>query len=383
MELFCDFDNSSDYCCNVKSAAITQPLTEIKSVNGDHHSNKTKEDVKFLKFEKTVVNFFPRGINLIFPNLNKLVIFNCGLKKISRQDLIGFEKLEHLSLSKNKLTALPNDLFVDMTNLKWIDFNLNKIEFMTSKLLEPIMKNLIRADFMHNTKISSTFNPGAEKSEISIANLMQVIDAQCFKPNDSESCEINFMSEEEKRKLLTTQQTKLIEGASNLWLSRKFSDFLIVAKGSIEFPVHKNILAAQSKGFAEMFEKNPNQTRIKIDIMSAEAVGEFLCFLYTGKLSHGTTYVMEIYDLANRLNVPEIKEVTGKVILRRLNDSNAYETLVFGHYLKSTKIQQAAFEKIKEMFPDKNLPDNLIDDLEGVKELIEAMKKIDAVLKKV
>ena len=84
-----------------------------------------------LHFDETVVNFIPKGINLLFPNLKVLDIWKCGLLKISKTDLDGFEQLQVLSLGYNQLHSIPNDLFDDMKNLKAIFLIGNPIEYMS------------------------------------------------------------------------------------------------------------------------------------------------------------------------------------------------------------------------------------------------------------
>lgn len=151
--------SSSRYSGIINAASITEPRTEIKTIKGKHLPGKTNADVQFLCFQNADVNYLPRGLNLIFPNLISLEIYNCGLKEISRKDLIGLRQLRSLSVHKNELTSLPYDLFVDKPNLKKIFFKDNKIEFMSSKLLEPIIKNDLEfVDFLNNPRIDEFFH---------------------------------------------------------------------------------------------------------------------------------------------------------------------------------------------------------------------------------
>lgn len=47
-----------------------------------------------------------------FPNLKFLTTHNCGLKRITRKDLIGFDN----TFLHNDLTTLRDDLFADVKN---------------------------------------------------------------------------------------------------------------------------------------------------------------------------------------------------------------------------------------------------------------------------
>lgn len=340
------------------------------------------EDVRVLQFQETTVNFIPRGLNLIFPNLDKLKIKNCGLKRITREDLVGLEKLRHLYLDGNELTSLPDDLFIDMPNLKWINFGCNKIEFVSSDLLKPIMNELKYADFSKNTKIDKYFYPQLTGSVQSLKDLMKVIDEQCHEPVVGEINDKDLKDNESKNILSVTHQNKLSEGSSNLWLTGEFSDFLIVVNESKEIQVHKCILAAQSAGFSEIFKNDTNATEIKIEDSSVESVEKFLRYLYTGELTSDAENAMEIFALAAKFKVPEIQEITEKIILSTLNETNAYEIFTFAHSHKSDKMKRKSFEEIRKMYPDKNLVESLMDDVHAVKELIELTEKIDEMMKK-
>lgn len=82
-----------------------------------------------------IVNYIPKGIPDLFPNLKVLSITNCKLKEVKAEDLQGFDKLAYLNLSNNCLKYLPDDLFKFVPQLKKADFSNNKINL---KLLEPL-----------------------------------------------------------------------------------------------------------------------------------------------------------------------------------------------------------------------------------------------------
>lgn len=60
------------------------------------------------------------------------------MKKITREDLVGLNKLEPLNLSRNNLKSLPDDLFINMPKLRQIYFASNEVEIISSKVLEPL-----------------------------------------------------------------------------------------------------------------------------------------------------------------------------------------------------------------------------------------------------
>jgi Leucine-rich repeat (LRR) protein len=242
--------------------------TEIIGVNGNHKEGKSNFDVEKVEICLSAVDFFPRGLGKVFPNLKTVLISNCGLKEISRDDLKGLENLEHLYLSNNELVSLPSDLFCDMKKLKSIAFKRNKLERMSSKLLDPIKNVLQYAEFYGNTKINSCFSYGS--LDFSLEKLMNLID------ND---CELPFDEQPSKAEIAT-------EVVESLWASRRFSDFIIVV-GSNEIPVHKSVLGIQSPVFAAIFESDMKERiegKMEIEEFSASAVEDFLRFFYTGEI---------------------------------------------------------------------------------------------------
>jgi Leucine-rich repeat (LRR) protein len=185
MELKCEFRSIEGYTCVVNKTSITEPTTEIKEIYGEHEPGKSHKDVESIIFLSAKVHYFPRGLSKIFPALKSLIIYKCGLKSITRDDLNGLEKLEILALRSNQLRQLPSNLLVGMTKLKRILFDNNNLERISSKLLEPIANNALDlVYFQANTKIDAYFGPeyGGVKS---LLELMEIIDKSCDEPDDN------------------------------------------------------------------------------------------------------------------------------------------------------------------------------------------------------
>jgi BTB/POZ domain/Leucine rich repeat len=386
MELICEFQfNEGDYECEIRKASITQPLTEIKAVLGDHQPGKTNADVIILSIQDTVVHYMPKGFSVIFPELKEIYIKNCQMKKILREDLIGFEALEALHLDENQLTSLPDDLLTNMKKLKEISFENNEIEYMSSKLLKSISSNELEfVDFEKNSRINEFFNSDYSDGINSLENLMQIIDKQCLKPEQGETHEGNKRkSEETKWKLLMTHQKKSFNGFASLRSTGKFSDFdIIVENKTKKIRVHKIVLRTQSEFFADMFEKDENVSEMEFGEFKTDAIEELIRYFYTGELSEETEHLQEIFAIATKLKVPEIKALTEKIIINDLKESNAFKVFNLGHSYGSDELKRAAFKKIKEMFPNRHLAEALTDDLEAVKKIIELKEQMDAIIQK-
>lgn len=351
------------YTCKITAASIKKSDDRtVQSFIGVHKDGKSDKDVKGIRFQYTSVECFPLGLNEIFPDVILMSIYECGLKEIKQNDLKGLEGLEAIYLRNNQLTSLPSNLFANMTKLKSVNFCGNKLEFLTSKLLEPIVNNgLTYVNFRGNKNIDMVFAQKDSKNLLTIERLMKNIDTNCNVPEDEAK------DEHEN----DVHNTKLIQGFKELWISGNFSDFKIIA-GSTAFHVHKNVLSIYSSVFAAMFKKqNRHMDKMNIEDISADAVKDFLRYLYTGEYPDERN-VKDTFALAAKLEVNELKSVCERIICKNiLSDSNAYSFFMLGHAYASDKLKLGAFNQIKSMFPDADLTDDLMQEPENLKKIIE------------
>jgi BTB/POZ domain len=349
------------YTCKITDASITEPGTEISSIFGNHLSNRSNVDVTAIYFEGTIINYFPRKLHKLFSNLKALQIYNCSLKEVSNEDLIGLEILEDFCLTKNDLQSLPSDLFVGMSFLKQASFKDNKLKFLSSALFEPVAGNELQlVSFSNNTNIDAFYSPGYEGSVESIQKLMDIIDEKC-KDNEQEE----FMN------IFTV-------GLKDLWASKEFSDFKIVSGGSTEskeFAVHKSVLAAHSGKFAAIIREDTNTGKLWIKDFDASTVEGMLCFMYTGETQEKSN-AMDLHAIAHKYEVKLLKQRTEKIIMREINEVNVIEIFGFARLHDSTEMKGAAFSAIKRMFPDVKLQESLIEKPEAIKKLVNVRRKL-------
>jgi Leucine rich repeat len=138
--------------CQVMNFTITSNNETISSINGQNHS---MPNIKTLSFDAQIVNFLPKGIDKLFPELEGLEIRNSSLKSISKNELQGFRKLKVLHLPYNQLESLNSDLFSNNQELLWIGLRNNKLEVIGEHLLTPL-KQLKAADFEKNVCIDKS-----------------------------------------------------------------------------------------------------------------------------------------------------------------------------------------------------------------------------------
>jgi hypothetical protein len=278
MELKCtygtfSFCGSYLYGCLIKDPWITEPKTVISSVTGRHHKKRNNKSVKGVIFNKPVVHYLPRGLNLTYKDIKTLVISECGLKSICREDLDGLEQLEILCLKQNELQSLPTNLFFGMTKLKKISFSCNKIRIMSSRMLLHLADNDLKlVNFENNPAIDAVYQPGHPNSVESMKELMSIVDSKCQPPSNRSD---------------PVFVLQLAENIASMWQSRDTADFTIIAgpSGMSEgFQVHKFILISQSPVFSLRIREARSKLvdTFSIKDFSAKAVESMLYFMYTG-----------------------------------------------------------------------------------------------------
>lgn len=263
MEITCKFYSPKHYYFQngylgfVEKASKVSLNQELQKVDGTHEKRKSVRDVLSLFAISKPFGFVPKNLDQAFPNLQCLILQNCGLEKISRGDIRGLKVIRLINVSCNELTSLPDDLFADMKNLQHIYFNDNKLERMSSRLLLPIRHTLRYASFENNTKINEVFF--ADPNDYTkFTKFMQAIDSNCLPPESK-------------------AETAIAEFAK-FRISGEFTDFTIVVRGR-EFKIHKVVLAAQSSVFKEIFavkDGEPSKSFNNIKNFSEKTFESFL-----------------------------------------------------------------------------------------------------------
>jgi hypothetical protein len=242
---------------------------------------------------------------------------------------------------------------------------------MSSNLFKPIGNKFELIDFKGNTAIDVYYDKN--EANTSFADLIEIIDANCSEPPATSL-------DQPALDVLTTRENSST-AIAEFFASGEFSDFSIVVNSSKIFKVHRIILAARSQGFAEMFRRDPDAVEMKIEDLSPEAVEIFLRFFYIGKLEDFEDKSLELFALASKLKVPDLGEPMLAFVVSQLDESNAFKAFSLAHSMGSDELKRAAFEAIKKMFPDRKLPESLMENLDKVKEMIAGKEKFDAMMR--
>lgn len=364
MEVKCNFDIHEDnyrswnhpYTCAVLEITKTGLGKEIV-FEGLHESGKTKEDTEWLYVEGKAIPFVPVKLIETFPKMKFLSLRRCGIEKVTREDFKGLEHLEHLSMGDNILTSLPEDLFANMTKLRWVYFNNNKIEKMSSKMLLPVRKSLEYVGLMNNARINEYFDM-EEEEYADFEKLLQKIDEKCLP--------------------VQPQAERAFAEFAKFKMSGDYSDLTINLRGK-EFKIHKIVLAAQSSVFQKLFageigeKENPFGQVKNISEGSLEA---FFDYFYTGKVEKSID-ALEMLSLAIEFDVSELKTICQSRVLTSLNKENVLEAFNLASRHQMYELQRKSFAEIKILFPD--VANFTINKAQAINDIINMTRKIEAI----
>jgi hypothetical protein len=144
------------YTCTVKRKHI--PEHQPSLLDGRHLVPHTNFDVTGINFLSCRLTRIPKSLALkSFTFLQALAVSNCGLREITRGDLVGLHDLRVLWLNDNEIEFLPGDLFVDMKRLEYVSFEKNRIRFVDAEVLDPLVE-LKMVNFFGNVGIDRVYN---------------------------------------------------------------------------------------------------------------------------------------------------------------------------------------------------------------------------------
>lgn len=179
--LNCDFkyltdleDQSRDvYACFSMDLANTLQGASLHYVTNLHEQGQRDRDVKIFTVRKQICSFVPMRIENFFPFLQELEIDSSGLRKVSRDNFANLPQLKTIILPGNNLEHLPGDLFSKNPRIMHIDVSKNRIKSIGHELFE----NLYQLDFL-NFNDNICFE-GMEKFETDVILIRDEVVANC------------------------------------------------------------------------------------------------------------------------------------------------------------------------------------------------------------
>jgi len=190
------------------------------------------------------------------------------------------------------------------------------------------------------------------------------------------SC-LNFLGEVDCEYSLLTSMILRPCGRS-MWLQKKFTDLVVgVGDDGQEIPVHRAVLAANSKVFERMLEsemKESSERRVVLRGVSAKAARAFLEFLYTGALpnedfeasnvaSGRISYLSDLMYLAEQYEAPNLTTICASQLARLLCKENVAEIfrLLRQYKMHHSSVNRIFEQQVRNMRAYDELLLNLVD----------------------
>ncbi|KAL7013606.1 hypothetical protein ACKWTF_015488 [Chironomus riparius] len=167
------------YECNVQNNLnITSEQSAMIGFASDNHTlGKTHNDVNIFKAYNKNIQYFPKGLEKIFPNLLRIHIERGYLEDLNSEDLRPYPKLVELYLWGNNIQVLENGLFAYNTNLQHVSFSHNSIIHIDENVFDDLTK--LTYLWLYG---SNCFNAGTSNSSIDVKNIIQSLRVKCNSP---------------------------------------------------------------------------------------------------------------------------------------------------------------------------------------------------------
>ncbi|KAG9455194.1 hypothetical protein H6P81_008098 [Aristolochia fimbriata] len=162
---------------------------------------------------------------------------------------------------------------------------------------------------------------------------------------------INEMKEQEEE---IKERIDFLEGFSVAFGEKLHADIQLKAGTGPSIPAHRVLLAARSPIFKTMLEwdecKAPSSDTISLPELTHEELQCLLHFLYNGRLPGDENMDQQIvYSMlvaADKYDIPFLKKLCEKQILRSLDASNALEVLEISETCSNKKLRESAMGSI-------------------------------------
>lgn len=142
------------------------------------------------------VQFLPISVDESFLNLIQFSVVGCSVKNVIKENLKGLKKLTFLDLRNNQIEAIEENSFDDLIELEILTMSKNKVKFLDENLFLNVQK-LKYLDFSINSfnKLDAKFFKKLiklEKLDL-YGNSLKIIDKNLIESLSELKC-INFKS---------------------------------------------------------------------------------------------------------------------------------------------------------------------------------------------
>lgn len=154
--------------CDTNSLEVKNRNESVTGISGLLSGVVDYGNIKIFKVEASpLLEYFPPGIEKFFPNLEKLVIKQTGLKELTQDDLKNFPKLKSLDVRDNQLEKLNASTFQLNEKIEELNLSGNKLTNLGSDFLKHL-KNVTKIDMSGNSCINQTANDEIEMKRLRI-----------------------------------------------------------------------------------------------------------------------------------------------------------------------------------------------------------------------
>lgn len=162
------------------SLNINSPDAIVHSATGSHVSGKNDSDIQgfFVDSDKKI-EYFPKNLENIFPNLKVIWIQNNHIKEINQLDLKPFPKLVYFKFGFNDIQVLEEGLFDFNPELKGIYLQSNQVFHVDENIFNNMLTKLTYLVFKSNQCI----NIGTEGDVTKIQEIVNELKEKCQDEN--------------------------------------------------------------------------------------------------------------------------------------------------------------------------------------------------------
>ncbi|KAG5676302.1 hypothetical protein PVAND_006149 [Polypedilum vanderplanki] len=158
-----------------------------------------------------------------------------------------------------------------------------------------------------------------------------------------------------RTKIKPLESNVLLLNYAKLFNSIDYSDFTCISSDGKEFPVHSNILAAQSPVFDKMFKANMSESKSKsgkFNDIDGDTFLEFLRFIYTGQVENLEDIASSVIYAADKYEIIELKKLCAESLMENLSVENVLEILILADHFNEKLLLTECIELIVENYYD-------------------------------
>lgn len=161
------------YACVVSELLDIRSSVEVTNILGTHQDGQSNADVNYLGINSQTIFYFPQGIGNFFPNLKYINFENNKLRYITQSDLSPFVELVAVYFNRNFIETLPGDLFLSNKKLIYINFDSNNIVHVGPNLFDPIKETIEYASFNGNPCTNLVYERYSPDPSVRVISVIQ------------------------------------------------------------------------------------------------------------------------------------------------------------------------------------------------------------------